>query len=69
MEDMLSRAWAHVKWEEDVASRAKEQQKQDHKVVRQDQNDRGERPSPRSIKDSGNRNRGRYQNRPLEKVE
>ncbi|KAF3507020.1 hypothetical protein F2Q69_00005972 [Brassica cretica] len=30
MEDVMSRAWAHVKWEEDVASRAKAQLKQDH---------------------------------------
>ncbi|KAF2555242.1 hypothetical protein F2Q68_00016532 [Brassica cretica] len=29
LEDVLSRAWAHVKWEEDVASRAKAQQKKD----------------------------------------
>ena len=27
MEDILSRAWAQVKWEEDVASRAKAQRK------------------------------------------
>ncbi|KAF2542288.1 hypothetical protein F2Q68_00032634 [Brassica cretica] len=31
MEDVLSRAWAQVKWEEDVASRAKAQPKQDQK--------------------------------------
>ncbi|KAF3573641.1 hypothetical protein F2Q69_00059548 [Brassica cretica] len=29
MENVLSRAWAQVKWEEDVASRAKAQKKQD----------------------------------------
>ncbi|KAF2546688.1 hypothetical protein F2Q70_00022097 [Brassica cretica] len=29
MEDVLSRAWAQVKWEEDIASRAKAQPKQD----------------------------------------
>ncbi|KAF3570973.1 hypothetical protein F2Q69_00059616 [Brassica cretica] len=34
-----------------------------------DQNDRDERPSPRSIKDPRNRNQGRYQNQPLEKAE
>ncbi|KAF2535936.1 hypothetical protein F2Q68_00021064 [Brassica cretica] len=32
MEDVLSRAWVQVKWEEDVASRAKAQQKQDPKT-------------------------------------
>ncbi|KAF3520389.1 hypothetical protein DY000_02060320 [Brassica cretica] len=69
MEDVLSRAWAHVKWEEDVASCAKAQQKQDTKAVRPDQNERDERPSPRHTKDSGNRSRGRYQNRPIEKAE
>ena len=31
MEDVLSRAWAQVKWEEGVASRAKVQPKQDQK--------------------------------------
>ncbi|KAF3506777.1 hypothetical protein F2Q69_00006622 [Brassica cretica] len=69
MEDVLSQAWAHVKWDEDVAIRAKAQQKQDPKVVRPDRNEPDERPSPRPIKDSRNRNRGRYQNRPIEKAE
>ncbi|XP_033134308.1 uncharacterized protein LOC103849872 [Brassica rapa] len=32
MEDVLSRAWAQVKWEEDVASRAKAQPKQDQRA-------------------------------------
>ncbi|KAF3539268.1 hypothetical protein F2Q69_00022072 [Brassica cretica] len=62
MEDVLSRAWAHVKREEDAASRAKAQQKQELKVIRPDRNDQDERPSPRSIKDSGNRNQGKYKN-------
>ncbi|KAF3535646.1 hypothetical protein F2Q69_00023593 [Brassica cretica] len=31
MEDVLSRAWAQVKWQEDVASRAKAQPKQDQR--------------------------------------
>ncbi|KAF3492605.1 hypothetical protein DY000_02052873 [Brassica cretica] len=69
MEDILSRAWAHVKWEEDVASRAKAQQKQDPEAIRPDRTERDEKPSPRSARDSGNRNRGRYQNRPIEKAE
>ncbi|KAF2575290.1 hypothetical protein F2Q70_00003723 [Brassica cretica] len=34
MEDILSQALAHVKWEEDVASLAKVQQKQDPKAIR-----------------------------------
>ena len=46
MEDVLSQAWAQVKWEEDIAGRAKAQEKQDHKVVRPDRNNRDERPSP-----------------------
>ena len=69
MEDVLSRAWAHVKWEEYVASRAKAQLKQDPKAVRPDRNERDERPSPRHPRDSGNRSRGRYQNRLIEKAE
>ncbi|KAF2570486.1 hypothetical protein F2Q70_00002791 [Brassica cretica] len=39
------------------------------KVVKPDQNERDERPSPRPTKDFGNRSRGRYQNRPIEKAE
>ena len=37
MEDVMSRALAHVKWEEDVATCAKAQLKQDPKAVRPDQ--------------------------------
>ncbi|KAF3598042.1 hypothetical protein DY000_02020700 [Brassica cretica] len=69
MEDVLSRAWAQVKWEEDVASRVKAKQKQDSKTTRPDRTERDEKPSQRPARDSGNRNRGRYQNRPIEKAE
>ncbi|XP_048605714.1 uncharacterized protein LOC106356361 [Brassica napus] len=69
MEDVLSRAWEQVKWEEDVASRAKAQPKQDQKSGRSDQGNLDERSSQRATKDSGNRNRGRFQYRPLEKEE
>ncbi|XP_013624649.1 PREDICTED: uncharacterized protein LOC106330779 [Brassica oleracea var. oleracea] len=69
MEDMLSRAWAQVKWEENVASRAKAQPKQDQKSARSDQGNRDERSSQRATKDSRNRNQGRFQYRPLEKEE
>ena len=69
MEDVLSRAWAQLKWEEDVASRAKTQPKQDQKPSQSDQGNRDERSSQRATKDSGNRNQGRFQYRPLEKEE
>ncbi|KAF3552046.1 hypothetical protein DY000_02007526 [Brassica cretica] len=69
MEDVLSRAWAHVKWEEYAVSRDKEQQKQDPKTIRPDRTERDEKHSQRPARDSGNRNRGRYQNRPIEKAE
>ncbi|KAF2617442.1 hypothetical protein F2Q68_00039217 [Brassica cretica] len=69
MEDVLSRAWAQVKWKEDVASLAKAQQKKDPKAIRPDRTEQDEKPSPRSARDSGNRNRGRYHNRPIEKTE
>ncbi|KAF3596587.1 hypothetical protein DY000_02023423 [Brassica cretica] len=69
MEDVLSRAWAQVKWEEDVASRAKAQPKQDQRSARSDRGDRDERSSQRGSKDSGSRNRGRFQYRPQEKEE
>ncbi|KAF3582747.1 hypothetical protein DY000_02031518 [Brassica cretica] len=58
-----------VKWEEDVASRAKAQQKQDPKTIRPDRTEQNEKPSQRPARDSENRNRGRYQNRPIEKSE
>ncbi|KAF2554068.1 hypothetical protein F2Q68_00034535 [Brassica cretica] len=69
MENVLSQPWAHVKWEEDVTSRAKAQKKQDPKTIRSDRTERDERSSQRPARDSGNRNRGRYQNRPIEKAE
>uniref|UniRef100_A0A0D3DK46 Retrotransposon gag domain-containing protein n=1 Tax=Brassica oleracea var. oleracea TaxID=109376 RepID=A0A0D3DK46_BRAOL len=69
IKDVLSRAWAQVKWEEDVANRAKAQQKPDPKMIRPDRTERDEKPSKRSARDSGNRNRVRYQNRPIEKAE
>ncbi|KAF3547503.1 hypothetical protein DY000_02008188 [Brassica cretica] len=69
MEDVLSRAWAQVKWEENVASRAKAQPKQDQKSARSDQGNRDEKSSQRATKDSRNRNQGRFQYRPLEKEE
>ncbi|KAF2571502.1 hypothetical protein F2Q70_00002826 [Brassica cretica] len=69
MEDVLSRAWAQVKWEEDVASRAKDQKKPDPKTIRPDRTERDEKPSQRSARDCGNRNWGMYQNRPITKAE
>ncbi|XP_013601262.1 PREDICTED: uncharacterized protein LOC106308671 [Brassica oleracea var. oleracea] len=69
MEDVLSRAWALVKWEEDVASRAKAQQKQDPKAIRSDRTERDEKPSQRPARDSGNRNQGIYQNPLIKKAE
>ncbi|KAF3566430.1 hypothetical protein DY000_02015476 [Brassica cretica] len=66
MEDVLSRAWAQVKWEEDVASRARTQQKQ---ATRQDRSDRDERSSQKPTKDQGGRNQDRYTSRPLERAE
>ncbi|XP_048630590.1 uncharacterized protein LOC125603939 [Brassica napus] len=69
MEDVLSRAWAKVKCEENVASCAKAQQKQDPRTIRSDQTERDEKPSRRLARDYGNRNRGRYQNWPIEKAD
>ncbi|KAF2593516.1 hypothetical protein F2Q70_00043611 [Brassica cretica] len=69
MEDVLSRAWAQVKWEEDVASHAKAQPKQDQRSARSDRGDREERASQKGSKDSSIRNRGRFQYQPQEKEE
>ena len=51
MEDVLSRAWAQKKREEDITSRAKTQQKQDPKGIRSDRTKRDEIPSPRPARD------------------
>ena len=69
MEDVLSRAWAHVKWEEDVAGWAKAQHKQDQKLPRQMKSDRDEGSHPKSARELSNKSRGRYQNRPLDRAE
>ena len=69
MEDVLSRAWAQVKWEEDVASRAKAQPKQDQRLARSDRGDPDEKSSQKGSKNSGNRNMGRFQYRPQAKEE
>ena len=69
MEDILSRAWAHVKCKEDVANHAKAQQKQDPKTIRKDRTERDKKPSQRQARNSRNQNRGRYQNRPIKKAE
>ncbi|KAF2573028.1 hypothetical protein F2Q70_00005560 [Brassica cretica] len=55
MEDVLSRAWAQVKWEEGVASRTRTQQKQ---ATKQDRSDRDERPSQKPTKDQEGRQMG-----------
>ncbi|KAF3536467.1 hypothetical protein F2Q69_00022929 [Brassica cretica] len=55
--------------EEDVASCAKAQHKPDPKMIRPNRTERDEKPSQRPARDSGNQNRGRYQNRPIEKAE
>ncbi|XP_013608046.1 PREDICTED: uncharacterized protein LOC106314764 [Brassica oleracea var. oleracea] len=52
MEDVLSRAWAQVKWEEDVASRAKAQKNLDPKAIRRDRTERDEKPSQRPARES-----------------
>ncbi|WZZ27460.1 hypothetical protein YC2023_010861 [Brassica napus] len=45
------------------------QQKKDPKTIRSERTKRDEKPSQKPDRDSGNRNRGRYQNRPIEKAE
>ena len=38
-------------------------------IYQPDRTERDEKPSPRPARDSGNRSRGRYQNRPIKKAE
>ncbi|XP_056847418.1 uncharacterized protein LOC130498091 [Raphanus sativus] len=65
MEDVLSRAWAQVRWEEDVASRAKAGPKYDRKSSKLTRNDRDEPIHPKPARETSNPSRGRYQHRPL----
>lgn len=67
MEDVLSRAWAQVKWEEDVASQAKAQLKQDHKVSKQAKTDQEE--ASHQKREAGGRSRNQFPNQPLERIE
>ncbi|XP_056847463.1 uncharacterized protein LOC130498119 [Raphanus sativus] len=69
MEDVLSRAWAQVRWEEDVASRAKSCPKYDHKSSKPTRNDRDEPSHPKTARETGNPSKGRYQHRPLPRSE
>ncbi|XP_018479426.2 uncharacterized protein LOC130501630 [Raphanus sativus] len=65
MADVLSRAWAQVRWEEDVVSRAKVSSKYDQKSSRPSKDEREETIRPRPSRESTNQSRGRYQHRPL----
>ncbi|XP_056851580.1 uncharacterized protein LOC130500665 [Raphanus sativus] len=69
MEDVLSRAWAQVRWEEDVASRAKAGLKYDQKSSKPTRSDRDEPSHSKSSKETSNPSRGRYQHRPLPRSE
>ncbi|XP_056850789.1 uncharacterized protein LOC130500099 [Raphanus sativus] len=64
-EDVLSRAWAQVGWEEDVASRAKNYPKYDQKSSKPTRNDRDEPSHPKSARETSSPSRGRYQHRLL----
>ncbi|XP_056843177.1 uncharacterized protein LOC130495712 [Raphanus sativus] len=69
MEDVLSCAWAQVRWEEDVASRAKACPKYDQKSSKPTRNDHDEPSHPKTARETSNPNRGRYQHRPLPRSE
>ncbi|XP_056864073.1 uncharacterized protein LOC130511210 [Raphanus sativus] len=69
MEDVLSRAWAQVRWEEDVASRAKSCLKYDQKSSKPTRNDRDEPSHSKSARETSNPRRGRYQHLPLPRSE
>ncbi|XP_056848904.1 uncharacterized protein LOC130499036 [Raphanus sativus] len=69
MKDVLSRAWAQVRSEEDVASMAKAGPKYDQKSSKPTRNDRDEPSHPKSARETSNPNRGRYQHRPLPRSE
>ncbi|XP_056864080.1 uncharacterized protein LOC130511214 [Raphanus sativus] len=69
MEDVLSRAWAQVRWEEDFASRAKAGLKYDQKSSKPTRSDRDEPSHPKSARETSNPNRDRYQHRPLPRSE
>ncbi|XP_056846089.1 uncharacterized protein LOC130497121 [Raphanus sativus] len=69
MEDMLSRSWAQVRWEEDVASRVKAGPNYDQKLSKPTRSDRDKPPHSKSARETSNPNRGRYHHRPLPRSE
>ncbi|XP_056843229.1 uncharacterized protein LOC130495752 [Raphanus sativus] len=69
MEDVLSRSWVQVRWEEDVASRAKTYLKYDQKSSKPNRNNRDEPSHPKSTRETSNPSRGRYQHCPLPRSE
>ncbi|XP_018466684.2 uncharacterized protein LOC108838220 [Raphanus sativus] len=69
MADVLSRAWAQVRWEEDVVSRAKVSSKYDQKSSKPSKDEREETIRSRPSRESTNQSRGRYQHRPLPRSE
>ncbi|XP_056850812.1 uncharacterized protein LOC130500119 [Raphanus sativus] len=69
MEDVLSRDWAQVRWEEDVASRAKAGPKYDQKPSKPARSDRDKSSYSKSARETSNPNRGMYQHRPLPRSE
>ncbi|KFK21940.1 hypothetical protein AALP_AAs40902U000100 [Arabis alpina] len=68
MEDVLSRAWAQIKWEEDPACRYRRSPRSDSRVMRHEKNPREDKPyqRPRS-ENTSSKNDSRGGHRPLSK--
>ncbi|KAG7547449.1 Aspartic peptidase domain superfamily [Arabidopsis suecica] len=64
MEDVLSRAWAQIKWEEDSAYRYRHSPRSDSRVVRNERSGREDKPYQRPRSES-TRNDNRSTHRPL----
>ncbi|KAG7552568.1 Retrotransposon gag domain [Arabidopsis thaliana x Arabidopsis arenosa] len=64
MEDVLSRAWAQIKWEEDSAYRYRHSPRSDSRVVRNERSCREDKPYQRPRSES-TRNDNRSTHRPL----
>ncbi|XP_056855820.1 uncharacterized protein LOC130505236 [Raphanus sativus] len=60
MEDVMSRAWAQLRWEEDVASMAKAGPKYDQKSSKPTRSNRDKPSHSKSARETSNPNRGRY---------
>lgn len=67
MKDVLFRAWAHVKWEEDLEYPSRHSHKKEWGVTKIENSDKDNEPYQKPEKEAWGMNRGRHHNQPTEK--